>query len=184
MRFLFGFSIFLLFSCEKEAIDVVPDTCYNQSYASFRVDGEEQQVSEQMFEGLNLNYSYAAKPTGEWSIGLENDVHIISMTVFGFLTNEEYNELSKEEWTDSVSLYGNYNLTETDFLQQVVYQSLSDSIVFTKDHLVDGTVQMQYESKGICDFMKIDYVLIFSNDTLAKWVDGSVYVAIPLDFDE
>lgn len=179
---IIGFLVLITLSfigCKKEAIDAIPDHCFELENAFFRVNEELQPMGETTLGGVNVDIFFGAKGNGEWGLTFQNDDYLISITMSAFISNENYNNLSKQEWLNKLEQHGNANLKTTPLLSQLFFQDLSNELLFQKDDIVSGNALITFQENGNCALLTVNFVLEFEVNDEAVKVDGEFTVPTP-----
>lgn len=160
-------------------LNEIPQHCINQEYAMYSVDSISQEVAENLFEGVNLNYLFSAKPDGEWSVALESDSSLLTIGVAQLITTESYLAMSKEEWKSELQQKGTYSLVTSGLMIQFIFHDFRSNVVFTIEQVSEGEATISYIQQDDCEFLAIDYQLSVANDSLSHEIEGQLLSAIP-----
>ena len=172
--------VLLIHGCVKKD-NLIPDICFLREVATFSVNDSVQLIKDDPFQGVNLNYLFGIKPTGEWSISLQSEQYLVSIFVSECFSFADYQSYDSGTWERNLPTCRINNPSNHDRVQQFILHDLESNDIFEKQHIVSGNINYAIEQfDAECLYIRVTYAFDLRKNNRIKNIDGAVLAAVPM----
>jgi hypothetical protein len=175
----FLYLIILMNGCIKKD-NIIPEVCFLREVATFSINDSAQLIKDDPFQGVNLNYLFGIKPTGEWSVALQSQQYLLSIFVSECFSFKDYQSYDAATWERNLPTCRINNPNNNERIEQFMLHDLEVNDIFEKQHILSGNINYAIEQiDNDCLYIRVTYAFDLRKNNRIKNLDGTILAAVP-----